>query len=48
MLRKKICTMLAAVMIVTTVLGNNVQVAKAATIDGQAIATVAQKVENGT
>ena len=48
MLRKKICTMLAAVMIATTVLGNNVQVAKAATIDGQAIATVAQKVENGT
>ena len=35
MLRKKICTMLAAVMIATTVLGNNVQLGKICKLDSK-------------
>ena len=48
MLRKKICKMLAALMVATTVLGTNVQVVGATVIDEQVVLTVGQKVENGT
>ena len=48
MLRKKLCKILAALMVATTVLGSNVQVVRATVIDGQAVLTVEQKVQNGT
>lgn len=48
MLRKKLCKILAALMVATTVLGSNVQVIRATVIDGQAVLTVEQKVQNGT
>ena len=48
MLRKKLSRMLAALMLATTILGTNVQVVGATTIDGQAVLNVEQKVENGT
>lgn len=48
MLRKKICKMLAALMVATTVLGTNVQVVGATVIDEQVVLTAGQKVENGT
>lgn len=48
MLRKKLCKMLAALMVATTVLGSNVQVVGATVIDEQVVLTVGQKVENGT
>lgn len=48
MLRKKLCKMLAALMVATTVLGTNVQVVGATVIDEQVVLTVGQKVENGT
>ena len=48
MLKKKLCTMLSAVMIATTVLGSNVQAVGATVLDNEAVLTVGQKVENGT
>lgn len=48
MLRKKLCKILAALMVATTVLGSNVQVVGATVIDGEAVLTIAQKVQNGT
>lgn len=48
MLRKKLCKILAALMVATTVLGSNVHVVRATVIDGQAVLTVEQKVQNGT
>lgn len=48
MLRKKLCKILAALMVATTVLGSNVHVVGATVIGGEAVLTVAQKVQNGT
>ena len=48
MLRKKLCKMLAALMVATTVLGTNVQVVGATVLDEKVVLAVGQKVENGT
>ena len=48
MLRKKLCKILAALMVATTVLGSNVHIVGATVIGGEAVLTVAQKVQNGT
>ncbi|WP_195988976.1 NEAT domain-containing protein [Clostridium sp. D53t1_180928_C8] len=48
MLKKKLCTMLAAIMVTTTVLGSNIQTVGATVIDSEAVLTIGEKVENGT
>ncbi|MEN8076168.1 NEAT domain-containing protein [Clostridioides difficile] len=48
MLRKKLCKMLAALMLATTVLGTNVQVVGATVLDEKVVLAVGQKAENGT
>ena len=48
MLKKKLCTILAAIMVTTTVLGSNIQTVGATVIDSESVLTVGQKVENGT
>lgn len=47
MLKKKLCTILAAIMVTTTVLGSNIQTVGATVIDSESVLTVGEKVENG-